>query len=138
MPSKTQLGRRTWPYGGDNRRHTVRGRESNFSAVRRANSTSQQPIATSQPNRITDTHTHGRKKPSKERLGCGEGFPQRHQQENPRRARFGVLRIAVARKVQLPEGPSSRTHHQYQDEALPAQREKNCGIEGALQQRVGI
>ena len=138
MPSKSLLGRQTRPDDINNRQQALHIRESNFLAVHRSDSTSQNPIATSQPNSSADTHTHRRKQPPKERLGRGEEFLQRRQQKHLRHTRFGVLRINAARKVQLPEGPALRIHHQPQDEELLARREQNCGIEGARQQRLGI
>ena len=106
MPGKSQLVRRHRPSSGNNSRHALRGTESNFAAVRRANATSQQPIATSQPNSRADTHTHRIKQPPKEILGRGEGFPWRRQQEHPPRARPGLLRIAETCEVQLSDGPA--------------------------------
>ena len=92
-----------------------------------------------QPTQQQCRYVHSRtKKPPKERLGCGEGFPQRHQQEHQRRARSGVLQIAATCNLQLSGVPASRIHHQPQDESLTARRERNHGTEGALQQRVGI
>ena len=79
-----------------------------------------------------------KKKPPKERMGRGEGFPQKRQQENPQCARSGVLRITATCKVQLPEFPASRIHQQRQDESQPTRSEQNCGTRGELQQRVGI
>ena len=112
IPGKPQLCRWPWPDGGNNKRHALFSRESIFAAVRCADATSQYPIATGESNSSVDTHTHEQKQPYKERLGRGEGFLQKRQREHPRRARFGVLRISAACKVQLSVGTSSRIRHQ--------------------------